>query len=381
MKEIEFHGSLTIFDSKQGSEINITLPRTNLKIKGVSRETLIRNKSILPEEHGVYILEADNACYVGQSQNLKNRLSGHFNNKKINFERVFFVSRPEDLRDKLDYMEKYLYKSMLDQGYELTNDKELDPETDALLSYKKATVQEWINEFLLFLPILGFKKVGQSIKNTARQNQLLPTEQENISTFKEGISPQKNPLKNEIIALLKEMSLIEIQKHPALQTNSIQIKEQPFRNMYKPFTPSKPITNKYNETFHISFYISNANLIAKIKQLKKMGEQKPSLQDTPLTANKITLLTNNEEGQPYKSTLRNEFVRLLKEMPFSKIQNHPALKTTAIQIQERPFNNMYKPFTPSKPITNKYNETFHIIFNISNEQLLLKVEQIKLTIE
>ena len=289
MKEIAFEGALTTGDNQRYTEINIRLPKTNLTVKGIGRDAMIKNKAILPEEHGVYILEADDICYVGQSQNLKSRLSGHFNSKKINFERVFFLSRgTEDLRDRLDFMEKYLYKRMKDEGYELSNDKELNPDTDILISYKKATVSDWIDEFLLFLPILGFKKTKKIVAIMPEANETTLTHVvEKIVTKKQPHSTQqfngellgeqndgeyfhKNPLRVETVQLLRQLPLSTLLQNPSINDTRIQIQENPFKCKYNPFSPAVKIRNIFGEIFYVAFNADNNSLNNKKQKIQEL---------------------------------------------------------------------------------------------------------------
>ena len=140
-------------------ELELNLPKSALKIKGLSKKLLIEKKAELEKEHAIYILEGPISCYVGQSTDVQSRINNHKDKNKSDFSRCFILSKKDtDLRGYLDYMESYAIREMESLGYTLDNSKKPNPDDDILPHYKKEMAKDWIDEFLSFLPILGFKK-------------------------------------------------------------------------------------------------------------------------------------------------------------------------------------------------------------------------------
>lgn len=140
-------------------ELELNLPKSALKIKGLSKKLLIEKKADLEREHAIYILEGPVSCYVGQSTDVQSRINNHKDKNKSDFSRCFILSKKDtDLRGYLDYMESYAIREMESLGYTLDNSKKPNPDDDILPHYKKEMAKDWIDEFLSFLPILGFKK-------------------------------------------------------------------------------------------------------------------------------------------------------------------------------------------------------------------------------
>ncbi len=156
-----FKGKFTPLLNGLDFSLEFNLTQSSLKIKGFSKKFLIEKIEELEQEHGIYILEGEKSCYVGQSKNIQVRINHHKEKNKAEFNRCFILSRKEtDLRAYLDYMESYTIKKMDLLGYHLDNTKKPDPDKDILDKEEKALVNDWVNEFLSFLPILGFKKIG-----------------------------------------------------------------------------------------------------------------------------------------------------------------------------------------------------------------------------
>lgn len=140
-------------------ELELSLPKSALKIKVLSKKLLSEKKSELEKEHAIYILEGPVSCYVGQSTDVQSRINNHKDKNKSDFSRCFILSKKDtDLRGYLDYMESYAIREMESLGYTLDNSKKPNPDDDILPHYKKEMAKDWIDEFLSFLPILGFKK-------------------------------------------------------------------------------------------------------------------------------------------------------------------------------------------------------------------------------
>lgn len=140
-------------------ELELVLRKSALKIKGLSKKLLIEKQSELEKEHAIYILEGPLTCYVGKSTDVQSRINNHKDKNKSDFSRCFVLSQKDnDLREYLDYMESYTIREMESLGYVLANTKKPDPNDDILPKYKKEMANDWVDEFLSFLPILGFRK-------------------------------------------------------------------------------------------------------------------------------------------------------------------------------------------------------------------------------
>ncbi len=161
LKSHIFEGVFKTIPKGEDFELEITLSKSPLKIKGLSKKLLIENQIKLSEEHAIYILEGPTNCYVGQSKDVQSRIKNHTDKNKAEFDRCFILSssnKNADWRGYLDYMESYTIREMEYLGYLLENTKKPNPDDDILSNYKKEMANDWIDEFLSFLPILGFKK-------------------------------------------------------------------------------------------------------------------------------------------------------------------------------------------------------------------------------
>ncbi len=164
LKTYQFEAIFTPILNTDDFELEITFDKYPLKIKGLSKKLLIEKQSSLSGEHAIYILEGPSSCYVGQSKDVQSRIKNHTGKNKADFHRCFVLSssnKDTDWRVYLDYMESYAIKEMECLGYSLENTKKPNPEDDILKKTKKETASEWINIFLSFLPILGFRKSPQ----------------------------------------------------------------------------------------------------------------------------------------------------------------------------------------------------------------------------
>jgi len=168
MEEYVIDGKIKSGKSNEDFDIEFTLQNSQLKIKGLSKFFLLDKLTELPKEHGIYILEGLDKCYIGQTKDISKRIKNHKDSNKVDFIRCFFLSQKGgDLRQYLDFMEAYTIQQMELMSYELDNTKKPNPDQDMLDLHKKNMVKKWINEFLLFLPILGFRKskIEKSILN------------------------------------------------------------------------------------------------------------------------------------------------------------------------------------------------------------------------
>jgi predicted GIY-YIG superfamily endonuclease len=266
MEEIAIEGSLKADLTTKEFEINLDLPN-GLKIKGLSKTFLINKITGIPEENGIYILESDTTCYVGQSKNLKDRLKNHKDNNKIDFNRCFIIYHINDIRGHLDFMEAYTIKEMLIQNYPLSNKIKLNPEDDKLSSAKKNTAKKWIDEFLIFLPILGFKKNSIATPNVLINNIKKPINTISINFNNMQIHGKNN---NEIfLNCLLEIGLENIVKNsPAILSTAINISDSPLPKKYGKNSTLylDKITGK---NFYVYLNLSNKDKILKLQKIKK----------------------------------------------------------------------------------------------------------------
>lgn len=80
-------------------ELELNLPKSGLKIKGLSKKLLIEKKTDLEKEHAIYILEGPSSCYVGKSTDIQSRINTHKDKNKSDFTRCFILSKKDtDLR-------------------------------------------------------------------------------------------------------------------------------------------------------------------------------------------------------------------------------------------------------------------------------------------
>lgn len=70
-------------------ELELNLPKSGLKIKGLSKKLLIEKKTELEKEHAIYILDGPLNCYVGKSTDIQSRINNHKDKNKSDFTRCF----------------------------------------------------------------------------------------------------------------------------------------------------------------------------------------------------------------------------------------------------------------------------------------------------
>lgn len=378
MKSFVFKGTLKSSDDKSQQVIDINMTHNGLSIRGLTKNILETDKTLIPDDNGVYVLESEDVCYVGQSKNLRDRLKNHFANNKINHSRIFFLYKKEDIRGYLDYMEKKLFKSMCDEGYDLANGTNLDPDLDRLDIEEKRTVDIWINEFLVFLPILGFRKEVSSKKVS---NEPLKVNQESTKVIDEpnfnninsqdiipkNVNVENNNLTDRALIryYIEQIPYEELVNSKAIN-DSLDVRNTPFINKYTK-NNCLQLTNKYGEQIYFIMNMNKSTLQRKIGILSELYEK---CESSVKEIKKIdTVLTRDLKPAP----LREKLYNLLKDMSFKEISNTEKLISTAVDIRLEPFNKRYKPFTPAREIINKYGEIMYIALNIDSKMLEKKI--------
>lgn len=383
MDKLVFSGSLNTV-GKNDRIIELVIKHNDLHITGLTLDAIIKSNYSLPDDNGVYILESDEQCYVGQSKNLRDRLKNHINNKKINLNRLFFLSKSTDIRGYLDYMEKRLYKSMVDEGYNMANGTNLDPDSDRLGNGDKGFVNGWIKEFISFLPVLGFKKEGASklvIKNKnpkcIKDNLTNKTELTNtIKTNNDEILAQQPSIslispRERMIELIKQHKLSELlAKLPNTKSCSFSI--SPFVVEYTG-RDAQTLTNYHGEKIYYHLNLGNKEIL---KRISKIDDK--NLTDT---INKISkkndIRTSSPNIELFKNPRRNYLVSLLDKFSLKDLLNNNKINDTTLEIKTEPFISIYntsKEGVPnSKMTTNFLGEQIHFHIHMSNDTLDKKI--------
>ena len=153
--KINLKGTLTL-DPDGLPTLRLELTKFALNVQVIPKELL--NTIELSNYWGVYVLEGEGICYVGQSKDLQARLNTHKSTNKINFNRCFLFTATENKRrfsEGLDFMEAYVYHILKSKSFNLENKKELNPDNIDLDAASKEDYAEWADQFIAILPILG----------------------------------------------------------------------------------------------------------------------------------------------------------------------------------------------------------------------------------
>lgn len=248
-------------------ELELSLPKSALKIKGLSKKLLIEKISELDKEHAIYILEGPTSCYIGQSTDVQSRINNHKDKNKSDFTRCFILSKKDtDLRGYLDYMESYAIKEMELLGYTLDNSKKPNPDDDILSDYKKEMAKDWIDEFISFLPILGFKKSPNPLP-TATQVINSKTASNIIRLNLNGILISGTDNRETFTKLLQQIGINIVEKN----CSSIFGSSFKLNTVYtKPKYGSCYELKENNKTYYLYLNISKNDLCKKIIQIKEI---------------------------------------------------------------------------------------------------------------
>lgn len=115
-----------------------------IRISCFSRSELDKTRDKLFNVPGLYILQgAEQNLYVGQSKSLSERLNTHRQNNKINFRKVFILTRDLEFAALLDYSEAKLHSMLFEHGFnlqqqELSNRLERYREREVKINGQKA---------------------------------------------------------------------------------------------------------------------------------------------------------------------------------------------------------------------------------------------------
>jgi len=115
--------TLLLADNDPGFFASLTDQRSNCQVVVCDNHSKARKAMLdtLGDERaapGIYLLLGDNACYIGQSKNLKARIGTHTRNKKVEFTRAIVLMRT-DLLAILDYLEAALFVRLKKLGINL----------------------------------------------------------------------------------------------------------------------------------------------------------------------------------------------------------------------------------------------------------------------
>lgn len=362
MKSFVFKGTLKSSDDKSQQVIDINMPQNGLSIRGLTKSILEVDKNLVPEDNGVYVLESEDKCYVGQSKNLRDRLKNHFTNNKINHSRIFFLHKKDDIRGYLDYMEKRLFKSMDDEGYDLANGTNLDPELDRLDIEEKRLVDTWINEFLTFLPILGFRKEAVKKFTPITETPLLNKIDANQESSLKNTLPESENIytRESLIELIKQCKYEEL-KRSGILTKTFNIDKESFVD-HRNLKPAAFLTNNYMEKFYYIMDYDRVTLERKVKQIESL-------------LSKLDIVNQHFSGSNGDKNTRDTLRELIKQCSFEKLEKSGII-TTTFDIKREPFVNKFTE-RPAEELVNKYGETVYYILHFDSKTLERKIGQVK----
>ena len=179
MKSISIEGTLEI-NAEEQPTLKLVLPLYSLSVQVIPKELV--NKINLDNYWGIYVLEGEGLCYVGQSKNPPSRLNTHKATNKINFSRCFIFTPAEDKRrfsGGLDFLEAYIYDKLNSKGYPLDNKKKLSPDEIDMSLQSKGNYAKWADEFIAILPILGLN-AEKLINAVDSENRISPSDADKI---------------------------------------------------------------------------------------------------------------------------------------------------------------------------------------------------------
>lgn len=260
-------GKIKFVDNGDGFDIDLIFQDSQLNFKGLNNVLLLKKLKELKKEQGIYILEGEDKCYVGQTKDLSQRIKCHKDNKKVNFTKCFFLSQKGgDLRQYLDYMEAYTIEKMDSRGYDLDNLKRPDSEKDMLDDSKKNMVKKWIKQFLICLPILGFKKIAR-IKEVKVIEIKIEKEINSLKiNFNEQLVIEKDA-RSTVFKFLEKVGIEQVfhalKDVKDFNTTLFKIKKE----FNEPKHGSCKTLIYNNENYYMYFNISKKELIKKLKKI------------------------------------------------------------------------------------------------------------------
>jgi len=166
-----------------------TIEIGNWSGKAVYSQRASLSKILAREEFdrpGVYILKStpnsDNfneRIYIGEAENLKNRLKQHLANSEKDFvELVAFVSKDEMLtKAHIKYLESKIIRLAREaKSAEIDNDK--NPELSTLHEADRSDMEYYLEQIKLILPVVNFMFLVPSVYKTIDENSQLENEED-----------------------------------------------------------------------------------------------------------------------------------------------------------------------------------------------------------
>lgn len=165
-------------------------------------------------------------------------------------------------------MESYAIREMESLGYTLDNSKKPNPDDDILPHYKKDMAKDWIDEFLSFLPILGFKKSPNPLPIVTQPIPTVPKIASNVISLKFNGNLISGTDSREVFTkLLQQIGLNIIEKH----CSSIFGAAFTLNKVYtKPKYGSCHELKENNQKYYLYLNISKNDLCKKIIKIKEI---------------------------------------------------------------------------------------------------------------
>ncbi|MBB3695959.1 GIY-YIG nuclease family protein [Flammeovirga yaeyamensis] len=165
---------------------------------------------------GVYFLleqhatDGRNNVYIGESENVYDRLVEHFRNKDFWSEVVFFTSKDENLtKAHIKYLESRITALALDADrYDLENSN--TPPQSSLPRSERSAMEEYLHNIKMVMGTLGhplLEKLDATSSN--KEEKKLETEEEEIFYFKIKGLTAKGKRSNEGFVLLKDSQMVK----------------------------------------------------------------------------------------------------------------------------------------------------------------------------
>jgi len=136
---------------------------------------------------GIYCLKSNSESesyqekiYIGEAENIKNRIKQHLQNSKKDFvEMLFFISKDDLLtKTQIKYLESRIVQLAIDsKTAEIENGN--IPSLPTLHEADKSDMEYFLDQMKLILPVMGFRFLISSVVKES-ENENAPTKQEKI---------------------------------------------------------------------------------------------------------------------------------------------------------------------------------------------------------
>jgi len=153
-------------------------PRTTIS-KVINREEF--------DNPGIYILKSNSdsesfqeKIYIGEAENIKNRIKQHLQNSKKEFvEMLFFISKDDLLtKTQIKYLESRIVQQAIDsKAAEIENGN--IPSQPTLHEADKSDMEYYLDQMKLILPVMGFRFLISSVVKQP-ENEISQPRQEKI---------------------------------------------------------------------------------------------------------------------------------------------------------------------------------------------------------